>query len=536
MLDSSWPEQWAHNVLGEIQGSSSFTLDFVLVDGNACVTPVRAGSRIARLLLALYGIVDKRAFSVTRPALIRARLAGELAGKLHDRSSVAEVDVVFDLRRDGDGEPYVGLARIGVLRVRIESEREGDQSVCTMVRKCSPVVTKIELVSGHGPTDVSRSVGAVHPLSVTRTLNAACWKAALLARRALVSLRDAPPLSGAREPAAEASGRRTSLFTGPSSREAVVFFAYMLAQFVFRLARLIVMRPKWFIAVRMRPRAAGTGRAPLVSGFPEFRRLRMSRAIGAADPWLFRSERQTYLFYEAYDFRKRKGEIRYSPIGADDSKLGEEMALARPYHLAYPCVFSYRDTIYMIPDTSSNRTVELYRARQFPHDWILEAIVLDDVVAVDATFAEYNDHLWLFVGIAGIEGMSRNDELFLFSAVDLTGPWRSHPQNPIVSDVRFARPAGSIFEQDGVLIRPAQDCLRRYGNAVSFRQIEELSPECYREREIDKLTAEALHLRATGVHSYARSETIEAIDARKHRLRPFFSSPRSLRGGSRAGE
>jgi hypothetical protein len=53
--------------------------------------------------------------------------------------------------------------------------------------------------------------------------------------------------------------------------------------------------------------------------------------------------------------------------------------------------------------------------------------------------------------------------------------------NPIVSDVRRARPAGRIFSHDGHLIRPAQDCSEAYGWRIALNRIEVLTEAEYRE-------------------------------------------------------
>jgi hypothetical protein len=53
-------------------------------------------------------------------------------------------------------------------------------------------------------------------------------------------------------------------------------------------------------------------------------------------------------------------------------------------------------------------------------------------------------------------GARDTDELhFYFASLDCE--WTAHPMNPVVSDVRCARPAGRTFEHDGVLVSPGQD-------------------------------------------------------------------------------
>ena len=118
-----------------------------------------------------------------------------------------------------------------------------------------------------------------------------------------------------------------------------------------------------------------------------------------------------------------------------------------------------------------------------------------------------------------------------------TGPFRPHPANPIVSDVRRARPAGRLFQRDGRLIRPAQDCAPRYGAAVVFNEVLELSPTHYRERPLGRLdTRWASGL--DGCHTYNEAVGIEVLDARgtppAHSAR--LTGPRSAAGGRGAGD
>lgn len=99
----------------------------------------------------------------------------------------------------------------------------------------------------------------------------------------------------------------------------------------------------------------------------------------------------------------------------------------------------------MTPETRARRSVELYRADHFPTAWSFDRTIMKDVNAIDPTIVVWNDVLYLFVGMS--DGTySPNDELFLFYASDLEGPWLPDPLNTIVMDVRRARPAGVVFE------------------------------------------------------------------------------------------
>ena len=94
-----------------------------------------------------------------------------------------------------------------------------------------------------------------------------------------------------------------------------------------------------------------------------------------ADPFLFVHNGQEWLFVEEYDYRTKKGIISCSPILKGSKKIDVPTpVLARPYHLSYPFVFRHRGEIYLIPETGSNSSVELYQARSFPLDWTLAKI------------------------------------------------------------------------------------------------------------------------------------------------------------------
>ncbi len=144
---------------------------------------------------------------------------------------------------------------------------------------------------------------------------------------------------------------------------------------------------------------------------------------------------------------------------------------------------------------------------------------MEGVYAVDPTVISHDGRLWLFVGMADNAQMGKDEELFLFFADRPHRPWTPHPRNPVVADVRCARPAGAIFTRGGSLIRPAQDCLRGYGHAVSFRCIDRLSTNDYEEHEIGRLTADLVRGGGSDLHTYACWGDLEAIDVRRFRPR-----------------
>ena len=230
-----------------------------------------------------------------------------------------------------------------------------------------------------------------------------------------------------------------------------------------------------------------------------------------ADPFVFEREGRTYLFLEDLRYAEGRAVISCCELAPDGSPGPVTEVLRRPYHLSYPFVFEEAGQLYMIPETKANRTVELYRATKFPDEWELDTVMMDSIYAVDATIFKSDGKFWMFAAISNGR-YSNSEELGIFYADDLHGPWKPHAGNPVVSDVRCARPAGALFRDcDGRLIRPAQDCSKAYGYAIVFQEVLELSESRYEERAIARLDPTWLK-NNLGTHTYSRTDRFEVID------------------------
>jgi len=172
----------------------------------------------------------------------------------------------------------------------------------------------------------------------------------------------------------------------------------------------------------------------------------------------------------------------------------------------------------MLPETSARRRVEVWRARRFPDEWTLETVVMDGVDACDATVFECDGRWWMFVTLC-VPGGPRADEVSLFYGDAPVGPWTPHRGNPVVSDAGHARPAGALYYDGNVLVRPAQDARGGYGRAVTLNRVDRLTEREYRETPIGSLRP-TWHRQLRGTHTVARSSTYEVVDGRLLRLRP----------------
>jgi hypothetical protein len=360
-------------------------------------------------------------------------------------------------------------------------------------------------------------VANVDPLSVSLTRNPILWKARLAVGRSL---------SGLRRLGHERFYGHTQHHWGDCPELVVErpLNNIRMALFRARMALRRLRRPRcltsnhWQLAIRPASGASEWG------GSGWARRFRKVAAPGGkfrADPFLFEDGDATWVFFEEFDRAAGKGVICCASIGSDGRPAPAQVVLDRPYHLSNPFVFDSDGDIYLLPETSTNQRLELYRCVEYPHRWELAFTAFDGLRVIDPVLIRVRDLWWMFMTIGDQRAGTSNDELHLFFADRLEGPWQPHALNPVVCDVTQARPAGRVFVEDGVLWRYAQDCSGGYGRAIHRIRIDELTTSTYGQTVVAR--ADPAHLNASGVHAYDRSRRVEVMDVRHHRMKigPF---------------
>ena len=172
----------------------------------------------------------------------------------------------------------------------------------------------------------------------------------------------------------------------------------------------------------------------------------------------------------------------------------------------------------MIPESSQKRTIDLYKCEKFPLKWKFEKTLMKNVTAVDNTIFYFNKKWWLFSVIAMIEGAIPGDELFLFySDTPISTEWTPHPKNPIISDVRNARPGGHIFEYERKIIRPTQNSMKGYGHAINLNEIQKLTENEFEEKQFKTLEPN-WNEKVKAIHTFEYNNGLTIIDAKIQQL------------------
>lgn len=249
------------------------------------------------------------------------------------------------------------------------------------------------------------------------------------------------------------------------------------------LKKIIRRRSEWSISIY-------TGDSPLRLDSPQHFKNPILTAKDVtdvpadfvADPFMVYEHNTWYMFFEVMNLRTNKGDISLATSNDGQHWTYKQIVLDEPFHLSYPYVFKWNDEYYMIPESSQAGSIRLYKATDFPTQWLFVKTLLDGSDFVDPSIFHHNDLWWLFTATSESRNILR-----LYYSNHLMNPWIEHPKSPIVNgNKRIARPAGRVIRFNDKIIRYAQDCERIYGNQVLGFEITDLTTTSYQEQEIQE--------------------------------------------------
>jgi hypothetical protein len=480
--DSTLQPRWVLEAFGRLFGTDYAALAAVAVQA----APAPAEPWLARA----YRGLDRWKFGSDLSEPQDLSLLGQPLGQGAAHLELRELDVVFALGAVDD-TALDGIARCGVWRFRVDGESE--------VMSGEPLSASgldVRLAAGAVPRLAYQSWSRTYPLSVARNRRELLEKTAEFPARALREL--------------HRSGREWLEQCSPVSEDKAQRENANLA----RLGKRILQRgiqkalgiDQWSLAFRFGP---ARGVAADLKGFT---RLAPPKDRDWADPFALEKGGRWYVFFEEKPYATGKAHISVIEILRDGRCSPAQRVLERDYHLSYPFLLEHGGSLFMVPETAQNRSVEAYRCVEFPLRWRLERVLLDGLRCVDATLARAGDRWWMFANAAAGEGRVCDDELHVFHADGPLGQWQAHRRNPVKSDVRSARPAGALYWHDGALHRPAQICTPLYGAGLSINRILRLTPGEYAERETQRILP-AGRSGLLGLHTINRAGDLTVVDA-----------------------
>ena len=200
-----------------------------------------------------------------------------------------------------------------------------------------------------------------------------------------------------------------------------------------------------------------------------------------ADPFVVEREGRTCIFVEEYVYRDERAYISVFEIG-DDGAARVGVVLNENFHLSFPYIFEYQNTLYMCPESSARRQIRIYRCLEFPLHWELASVAMENVSAADSMIFEHDGKWWLFTNLCGSQPIEHGSELHIFSAQDpLSGVWVPHTRNPVIVDPEGGR-NGGILSLGRDMVRVAQiQGFGSYGRSARLMRVTQLTDTEYCE-------------------------------------------------------
>ncbi len=204
-----------------------------------------------------------------------------------------------------------------------------------------------------------------------------------------------------------------------------------------------------------------------------------------ADPFVWTKDNRTICFVEDFDYGQNIAWISAIEIFEDNSykMLGE--VIKEEFHLSFPYLFSYEDQLYMIPESTQEGTIRLYKCIDFPLKWEYQYNLMENVKTADTMIFAHENRWWLFTNMSTEGNDDQAAQLFAFySDSPLSTNWIAHKQNPLVFHSDYGRNGGILFDKTTPIRGRQKQAFNVYGAGLSIAKITKLSPSQYQEEKI----------------------------------------------------
>ena len=495
IIDSYVQPRWVRRCLEKALKTNMATLERVFL--------VSSKQESSSLLYKLYNRIDESLFAAD--ALELVSIEDLVKSVPTEQGSEQQLDVLVNFGPPELNSKFAGAARHGVWFYSFGDAPGFDE----VIRQIPVTVSSLKAFNDNQEHLLYQSVSpTLSRFSVRLNNNTCYWKSAAFVARALDDLYHQRNLD-------QAVNVDVSNAKAPGNAAMSNMFLKLSGRAAARAFEKLSSFEQWVLAYRFKP--------------GEWQYLIPPPDRFWADPFPLKVNDKYYIFFE--DYVNAAGRAHISVVEVDQNGIvsGPTEVLKLDCHLSYPFVFEYQGDYFMIPETGSRNVVELYRAVSFPFEWRSEKVLLEANSPLDATVIEVEGTWWMFVNIQE-EGVAVNwDELHLYYSESLFGPWQPHARNPIVSDVRSARPAGRLFRSNNVLYRPGQDSSLRYGYATTINKVTQLSAMAYNETEVLKILPD-WDKDIIGVHTVNWDDDLVVIDCLWKRRRLQNVPPRPPTG------
>jgi hypothetical protein len=206
-----------------------------------------------------------------------------------------------------------------------------------------------------------------------------------------------------------------------------------------------------------------------------------------ADPFVVTRDGRDFCFVEDYDSVSGLGSISVFELGVKSAEfLG--FALSEEFHLSYPYLFEFESKLFMAPEACGSRQIRVYECVEFPLEWKLASVVMDQVSAADPMIFQHDGQWWMFANVDPRGGDDHSSELSIYySDNPLSQDWIPHGRNPIYIDPMIARNGGILMDGNRIFRVAQIPGFSQYGKSTKILEITKLTTTEYEEREVSSV-------------------------------------------------
>jgi hypothetical protein len=226
--------------------------------------------------------------------------------------------------------------------------------------------------------------------------------------------------------------------------------------------------------------------------------------VGRADPFPLKIGSKIFLFFEEINLITRKGSIRFGELS--NFKLIKIKTLLKDRsHYSFPFIFTHGGNIYLIPETSEKKTIELYEFKQSRGELVKIKNLINGIDAADTVLLKKDDLFWLFTScVSALNGKHENLEIY-YTKDFLTKKFIKHIQNPIYENNKLSRSGGAIIQNE---YRISQDCTKMYGEKIIVSTIKRLNQNQFEEFDFCSIKT----VDGREIHTYNEIENLIIAD------------------------
>jgi hypothetical protein len=215
-----------------------------------------------------------------------------------------------------------------------------------------------------------------------------------------------------------------------------------------------------------------------------------------ADPFILKvTEEEIVVFVEECPIDHPKGVLCELVLDRKSKWLKQRyLLLESQTHLSYPQIIRQNNKVYVCPENGASGKLNIYEYDAINHRLIAPVCILEENLG-DATLVKKGDEYYLLA----TKYPALFEDVLLFHSASLMGQYTMVVDSPAQKDRSCARPGGAFFYSDGQLYRPAQDCVERYGSALSIMKIQSLNVPMVEDKDFI-ITAESYKYNL-GIHT-----------------------------------